>query len=123
MPGLAPKLPLNVSPTDGYNLVKTMPELIRQNLKNLLMTIPGERVMDPLFGVGIKKYLFEQNVAYQHQIIKTDISKQVKKYMPFISLQEIKITQEDDGNTMFVQLFYMISPLNQTDSTTIRARR
>ena len=46
---------------DGYYaLTKTHHEVIRQNLKNLILTVPGERIMIPDFGVGLKKLLFEQ---------------------------------------------------------------
>ena len=124
MPGLTPKLPLNLAPSEGYGLVKTMPELIKQNLKHILLTNPGERIMDPLFGVGIKRYLFEQNLDATYKLLKTEIQKQVKKYMPFLTIQNIDITQDnDDGNIMYVAIEYVIAPLNQSDSLTVQSRR
>lgn len=124
MPGLTPRLPLNLAPKDGYDLIKTTPELIKQNLKNLLLTNPGERIMDPSFGVGIRRYLFEPNIIHTHQLIRTEIGKQVKKYMPFLNIKDVRILQdESDGNIMYVEIYYIISPLNQTDSITVEARR
>jgi phage baseplate assembly protein W len=61
MAGLSPKLPLAPDNQDGYALNRTYFEMVQQNLKHIILTNPGERIMDPLFGVGIKKYLFEQN--------------------------------------------------------------
>ena len=59
MPGLAPKLPLLYSDEDGaYRLVKSFKELVKQNFKNLVLTAPGERIMDPNFGGWIKKFSF-----------------------------------------------------------------
>lgn len=101
-----------------------MPELVKQNLRHLLLTNPGERIMDPLFGVGIKRYLFEQNLESTYKLLKTDIQKQVKKYMPFLTIQDINITQDmDDGNIMYVAIDYIIAPLNQSDSITVQSRR
>ena len=59
--GITLKLPVALDELDGLKLVKNFPELIEQNLKNLLLTMPGERIMDPTFGVGISTFLFEQN--------------------------------------------------------------
>ena len=49
---------LNKDSEDGFQLVKSLKQNIKQNLKMLLLTIPGERVMEPNFGVGLKTYLF-----------------------------------------------------------------
>ena len=32
---------------------------IKSNLLNLILTNPGERFMNPKFGIGIRKFLFE----------------------------------------------------------------
>ena len=59
MAGISPKLPLTRDKQDGYALNKTELDSIKQNVKMVVLTSPGERVMDPSFGVGIRKYLFE----------------------------------------------------------------
>jgi phage baseplate assembly protein W len=54
------KFPLvenDISVFERADLVQTA----RQKLKNIVLTNPGERVMLPNFGVGIKRYLFSQN--------------------------------------------------------------
>ena len=56
--GLSPKLPLTKDPQDGYALNKEYVELVQQNLKMILLTAPGERIMEPEFGVGLRNYLF-----------------------------------------------------------------
>jgi len=54
--GLSPKLPLTVSEVFGpYNLNTNFEDLAKQNLKMLILTIPGERIMDPNFGVGLRR--------------------------------------------------------------------
>ena len=52
-------------PLDENNMFKgtdTVKEQIRANLINVLLTKPGERVMEPNFGVNLKGYLFEPNI-------------------------------------------------------------
>ena len=65
MSGISPKLPLATGFKNGvYELNTDVLQAMEQNLKNLVLTSPGERVMDPLFGVGLKNFLFEQNVEF-----------------------------------------------------------
>mgnify|MGYP000439218146 FL=1 len=63
MAGLSPKLPLTKDPQDGYALNKEYVELVQQNLKMILLTAPGERIMEPEFGVGLRNYLFQNNTT------------------------------------------------------------
>ena len=92
MSGLSPKFPLTYNGVDGYYaLNKTMQEMIQQNLKNLVLTSPGERIMDSNFGVGLYNFLFEQDTEELKSDIATKISEQVTRYMPFISLDNVEI--------------------------------
>ena len=61
MSNYSPKLPLLINGSNGYENNQTVLADIQQNLKMVLLTSPGERIMDPNFGVGMKRYLFEQN--------------------------------------------------------------
>ena len=50
--GISVKLPLRVTAEDGpYALNKDLVETTKQNFKNLVLTNPGERIMDINFGV------------------------------------------------------------------------
>ena len=113
--GLSPKLPLQLDVQDGYGLNKTHIEMVGQNLKMLILTAPGERVMDPSFGVGIRNYLFEMNHSSTYEEIDVRISRQVNKYMPFLEVRTVFLgpgdVQEGDPNLMKVQIEYFIKPL------------
>ena len=65
---------------------KNYERINKQNLKNLILTSPGERMMDPLFGVGIRRFLFENRTDVLTKTIKNTIANQAKKYMPFITI-------------------------------------
>ena len=50
-----------ISKKDGpFKLNKTLGEVVRQNFKNLVLTSPGERIMLPDFGAGLRRLLFDQ---------------------------------------------------------------
>ena len=96
MAGLAPKLPLYRDDLDGYALLKDFPALVAQNFKMLMLTSPGERLMEPLFGVGLKRYLFEQNHATTHSMIESEISSQVQRYMPYLQILSVQFSTEEE---------------------------
>jgi hypothetical protein len=117
--GLSPKLPLQKDASDGYMLNKTYAEMVSQNLKMLILTAPGERIMDPEYGVGIRNYLFEPNNNITYQEIETRIINQVNIHMPFI---EVKTTifgpdeiEHGDPNMFRIQIKYLIKPLQIYD--------
>ena len=116
MAGISPSLPLRRESSDGYALNKAMVDAIRQNFKNLVMTSPGERVMIPDFGVGIKNYLFEVNGPSTYSAIRASINRQVIKYMPFISITEILFgTSEFDDTIVNIKITYEIVPVGESD--------
>jgi len=117
--GISPKLPLQEDASDGYTLNKTFAEMVSQNLKMLILTAPGERIMDPEYGVGIRNYLFEPNHNPTYQEIETRIATQAAQYIPFI---EIKTTifgpdemEHADPNMFKLQIKYFIKPLRIYD--------
>jgi phage baseplate assembly protein W len=118
MNGYSPKLPLIEDSQDGfYNSNKTILEVANQNLKMLVLTNPGERIMDPKFGVGLRQYLFSQNTGDLQEGIKNRVYTQVDKYLPYIVINNVDITSPDDfdGNTLYVSINYSIPSLNISD--------
>ncbi len=94
MQGYSPKLPLIKDSQDGlFTMNKTALESIKQDFKMLLLTNPGERMMLPDYGVGIKKYLFEQKVKEVNTQIISRINSQVANYMKFLKITNIEISE------------------------------
>jgi phage baseplate assembly protein W len=117
---IAPRLPLNRDFVYGYGMNDTIKDTVRQNLTNLLLTIPGERVMDPEFGVGLKKYLFEPISSMVSSHIEGRIRQQVSKYMGFLSINEIFITDSREiANLIHLSIDYTIVPLNLEDQISV----
>jgi uncharacterized protein len=115
--GLAAALPLSVDEVDGcYKLIKTYSELVKQNFKVLLMTNPGERLMDSNFGVGLRRKLFENNSPTTYADISSDINEQVSKYMPFLQINDIDFgDSSSDSNFLSIRIAYTIVPLSVSD--------
>ena len=125
--GISVKLPLTYNSSDGpYTLNKKTKEAVRQNFKNLVLTAPGERVMDPQFGVGMRNFLFEQMNDPLFSRISERIRTQVQAYMPFVFVEHITFdsmeTKEGIGpNELQVTIQYNILPLDAEDTLSITA--
>jgi len=62
------------------------------NLKNLLFTIPGERLMQPLFGTELRSSLFEQNDNALKNEIYDSITRSIGFWLPYITINELIVT-------------------------------
>lgn len=60
------------------------------NLKNLLLTRQGERVMQPLFGTRLWEVLFEQNTDAIKEKVQDYILTAIDFWLPYIIVKELK---------------------------------
>ena len=92
----------------------TTKEQIKSNLINVLLTEPGERVMEPEFGVGLKLLLFEQNV--DQELVKSRINDQINIYIPEIELIDSIVDFIEDQHLLYIKIIYSIKSDNTTDA-------
>lgn len=126
MSGISAKLPLSRDHDDGISLNKDYRDSIRQNILMLLLTVPGERIMIPSFGVGLKTYLFEQDSFLLRQEISAKIREQLNRYLPFVDLINISFVSSADNpnvgeNVLVIKIEYSIVPLDATDILILEA--
>jgi len=122
MIGITPKLPLSIDPSfpGGRTLINDYLTLIKQNFKNLLLTNPGERVMDPEFGIGLRTYLFESHTQSTFGNIRAKIGQQVDRYLSFIGILDVDIQESaEDVNGILVTITYEVLPLDSIDKVEI----
>ena len=116
MSSLGVALPLALDSSTGFKMITRIKNLFKQNLKMLILTNPGERVMDPGFGVGLKRYLFENFGQDTMAQIDNKIREQVRIYMPAIQIQNIAFGRTDpDNNYLGVQIRYSIPSIGTSD--------
>jgi|TARA_Y100000034_G_C6840121_1_gene379988 phage baseplate assembly protein W len=117
MAGISPRLPLMLDSVDGpYGLITTYKELATQKLKMLLLTNPGERIMNPDFGVGLKSYFFELAGPDTYAAINDRIVSQVSRYLSFIQIDKIDFSAPEDSpelypHTLSITIRFTIVPL------------
>ena len=122
---IGPKLPLRRSPEHGlyHDYVSYMDE-IKQNLKNVILTNPGERIGDNNFGVGLRHMLLEDNNDLTAERIKNRVYEQVREYVNMVEMGEVEIYRPSDDKIDFlgggdyevrVRLHYNVPELVEED--------
>jgi len=116
MASIGPKLPLTLDSGDGYTSIKTLKAMIKQNFKMLILTNPGERVMDPEFGVGIRQFLFENFESDVYARIDEKIREQVNIYLPVVVISNLEFGRRGiDDNTLAIRIEYSIPDISVID--------
>lgn len=82
------------------------------NAKNLLLTEPGERVMLPEFGCGLKKTIFENLTSQTLMTLEMRIKNSFQTFLPYIFIRKLQLTPDEDRNTLFVQMDISLSELD-----------
>jgi phage baseplate assembly protein W len=106
-----------VFPFDGnaiFNSSFTTKDQIKSNLINVLLTEPGERVMEPNFGVGLKKQLFENQINEDE--LESRIKDQCAFYIPEIEITNLIMQLIPDTHTLFIRLTYKFIINDTTDA-------
>ena len=116
MSSLSVKLPITRNTADGFTMIRDFQTLVRQNFKMLILTAPGERVMEPEFGVGLRNFLFENFNNSVFVEIKSEIIKQTAIFLPVISILEINFdTSNPDANILGIRILYSLPDVGITD--------
>ena len=85
----------------------------KQNLKNLILTRKGERIMQPEFGCDIYKILFEpiiDDVSFENKISNT-IIEATNSWLPYLNINTINYffdENEIDKHTINVEILFSL---------------
>ncbi len=110
---LSIRLPLSTSQTGGFESFDNseVVDAIKQNIRMLLLTRPGERLYDAQLGVGLANFLFEmadENLVAQ---VKTRIKDQFQTYLPYVVITDLTVILIPDSNSMGVSFVFNVDRL------------
>lgn len=102
-----------------FSMSVNVKDQIKDNLKNLLLTNQGERLMMTDFGANLRDLVFEVSNEDVVQACISRISRSVEKYMPFIELENFETRTETskNGNTIgiVVRVTYAVPAIGATN--------
>tara|TARA_B100000131_G_scaffold89911_1_gene86587 strand:+ start:394 stop:813 length:420 start_codon:yes stop_codon:yes gene_type:complete len=93
--------------TDDVNAVKN-DNSIKQSVRNLILTTPGEKPFQPLTGSRVNELLFEPLDPFTADSLQDEIINTINQFEPRVSLQGVEIQPIWDRNELNVTIEYRI---------------
>jgi len=100
----------------GTLLYAQGPDKVRQSISIILDTEPGERIMRPTFGCGLRRYLMKPNSSATRALIQHDVELALSTSEPRIELKEVRVDPGDDPALVLIQIAYVHKADRRVDS-------
>ena len=81
---------------------------IARSVRNIILTSPGEKFFNPDFGSNVSKLLFENLNEVTALAIRDEIETAINNYEPRVSLIDVEVTPDFDGNSLDAKIKYRI---------------
>jgi hypothetical protein len=93
-------LPLRKGNNGYFEVSYTTKDQIKSNIKSLLLTQKGERLMQPTFGSDLRRYLFEPISSNLDSFIEDSIMEAINTWMPYVTVESIIYDTSNDLKDM-----------------------
>jgi len=81
---------------------------IARSVRNIVMTLPGEKPFDPTFGSSVSSLLFENMDEITSSLIVDEIRTSIDNYEPRVELLSVEVNPDYEGNSYDVGIIYDI---------------
>ena len=81
---------------------------IKRSVKNLIQTNFYERPFHPELGCGVRELLFENFTPITGVFIKRKIAEVLGNYEPRVTLNSIRLDDDQDNNRLVVDIYFYI---------------
>ena len=81
---------------------------IARSVRNLVLTIQGERPFQPTLGTGVSRLLFENMDKLTASSIRSELRTTIENYEPRVEINEIIVEPDFERNAFHVTLQYFI---------------
>ena len=81
-------------------------DVVRQPILLLLETGPGERIMRPAFGAGLRRYLMKPNTTATRALIQREVETALTNWEPRIKVDSVEVTPGDDPAMVLIDIAY-----------------
>lgn len=83
------------------------PDAVAQSIRIILDTEPGERIMRPDFGCGLRRYLMKPNNVATRALIQRDVERSLATWEQRISLTNVSVDPGEDPALVLIRIAYV----------------
>lgn len=87
-------------------------DAINRSIRNLILTVPGEKPFQPDLGCYVSRLLFEQFTDQTANQIRREIERTIKVFEPRVELQEVNVSADHDSYQFDVTIRYYVIGAN-----------
>ena len=100
-------------PQNGQLTFDTLEKSVRDSIRVILTTLPGEQLMQPLFGAGLQNFLDEGNTLAIRRQIQSAIADNLQLYETRIAVDTVEVeTVAGAPSQIHVQISYRLLRTN-----------
>jgi phage baseplate assembly protein W len=100
-------------PEGGAISFPTLEHSVREQIRIILTTRPGEQLMTPFFGAGLQNFLDERNTVAVRRQIQNTILEALQQYEKRITVDAVNVATIDGAPTEIrVQIHYRMLRTN-----------
>lgn len=81
---------------------------VKQSIKNLLFTNPGERVFNNNVGSNIRSILFEQMTPATEKVLENQIRTTIDNFEPRAKILDVTVTSNYDNNALTATIIFSL---------------
>lgn len=104
---------LRISPISKDIALLKDEDAVKSSIKNLLLTNPGERLMQPNIGAGISGLLFENITPGVLKLMESKVRATIKTYEPRAELIDVVVSSNYDDNKVNVNVSFYVRNVSQ----------
>lgn len=101
--------PFGLTPSGGIAAFSAPGDMVQAHLQALVSTHPGERVMQPTYGVPLSSYLFGIGADAVTPMVVQQVTRAIQQWEPSVNLQGVN-TQVSDTSEGLVAVNVDYSP-------------
>lgn len=104
------KFPFNIKSIEKtfLDLDSKSQDAIKSDIMHLIFTPKGQRIRDPEFGTNLIQFIFDPNDAQTWESVRSEIKESVSKFVPNATLNDITISESDDGMGLIAKIEYTV---------------
>ena len=114
--------PFRIGP-DGRTVWSEGPDNVRESIRVILLTEPRERLLRPDFGAGLRRHLFDPNVASTHRLIESAVNRSLERWEPRIQIESVTAEADpEDSASAVVTVRYKLVADRTRDQVRLSVR-
>jgi len=87
-------------------------ESIQNSIANALLTSPGEKILNPEFGIDLRRFIFDPVSPFTELEIQSDIEENLPNFEPRIELEKVEVSANEDQQEYNITLQINVPSLN-----------